>query len=105
VSVLEKQFRAPKLAAIDRIANFSGGAASAMSLRQLSDWCDARFGPHSVAADTTPRPFDIPWMVLDSAKAARVWKWKPATPVDTILDEIAAHADAHPEWLDLSAPL
>ena len=25
--------------AADRIANFSGGAASAMSLKQLSDWC------------------------------------------------------------------
>ena len=58
--LLEKQFAAPKHATADRVANFSGGAASAMSLRQLTDWCDAEFGPHPVGSDTTPRPFDIP---------------------------------------------
>jgi CDP-paratose 2-epimerase len=105
VPLLSRQFDAPRLAPGDRLANFAGGAASAMSLRQLSDWCAARFGPHAVAADTTPRPFDIPWMVLDSAKAARLWNWHPQTPTATILDEIAAHAQAHPDWLDLSAPL
>ncbi|MBI5771721.1 MAG: NAD-dependent epimerase/dehydratase family protein [Verrucomicrobia bacterium] len=105
VAVLERQFAAPKLAAADRIVNFAGGAPSAMSLRQLTDWCADRFGPHTVAADPQPRPFDIPWMILDSAKAARVWNWQPTTPVAAILDEIAAHAEAHPEWLELSAPL
>jgi CDP-paratose 2-epimerase len=105
VAVLEKQFAAPKIAATDRIANFSGGAASAMSLRQLSDWCAERLGPHTVGADTQPRAFDIPWLVLDSSKAARLWDWRPATPTTAILDEIAAHARAHPDWLDLSAPL
>jgi CDP-paratose 2-epimerase len=105
VPVLERQFAAPRLAAPDRIANFAGGAGSAMSLRQLSDWCADRFGPHVVAADPQPRPFDIPWMVLDSRKAARVWRWRPATLTSAILDEIAAHAEAHPEWLELSAPL
>lgn len=102
--VLEKQFAAPALAPADRIANFSGGLASALSLRQLTDWCDARFGPQPVAADGTPRPFDIPWIVLDHAKATRLWAWRPATPVSTILDEIAAHAVQHPAWLELSAP-
>lgn len=102
--VLEQQFRAPQLDAGDRIANFSGGAASAMSLKQLSDWCARRFGPHSVVQDGTPRPFDIPWIVLDHAKATRVWGWRPATPTHAILAEIATHAEAHPDWLDLSAP-
>ncbi len=102
---LNQQMTAPKLDATDRIANFAGGTASAMSLRQLSDWCAAHLGPHSVGVDATPRSFDIPWMVLDSAKAARLWNWRPATPTPTILDEIAAHAHAHPEWLDVSAPL
>ena len=103
--LLAKQFDAPKLSAADRIANFSGGAASAMSLHRLTAWCDAKFGPHPVAADPTPRPFDLPWVVLDSAKAARLWDWRPQTPASAILDEIAAHAQAHPEWLQLSAPL
>jgi CDP-paratose 2-epimerase len=99
------QFAAPKLAAPDRIANFAGGTDSARSLRQLSDWCTARLGPHAVGVDATPRPFDIPWLVLDSRKAGRLWGWQPATPTDAILEEIAAHARAHPDWLDLSAPL
>ncbi len=105
VGALEKQFAAPKLDATDRVANFSGGAASATSLRQLSDWCSKRFGVHKVGVDATPRPFDLPWVVLDSSKAAKIWKWKPVTPVETILDEIALHAGAHPDWLDVSAPL
>ena len=103
-SLLAKQFAAPKFAAADRVANLSGGAASARSLRQLSDWCAARFGPHPVAGDPAPRPFDLPWLVLDSARAARLWGWRAQTSVAAILEEIAAHAQAHPAWLDLSAP-
>ncbi len=103
--LLEKQLAAPSVATPDRLANFSGGAASALSLRQLSDWCAARFGPHPVAADPAPRPFDLPWIVLDHAKATRLWDWRPQTPTAAILDEIAVHARAHPGWLDLSAPL
>jgi len=102
--LLERQFTAPALPSGDRIVNVSGGAASAMSLRQLSEWCGRKFGPHTVAAGADSRPFDIPWIVLDSAKAARLWKWRPQTPPAAILEEISAHAQAHPEWLDLSAP-
>jgi CDP-paratose 2-epimerase len=105
VPLLEKQFAAPALPAVDRLSNLAGGAPSAMSLRQLTGWCDAKFGPHPVASDATPRPFDLPWVVLDSSKASRLWSWKPQTPTVAILEEIAAHAIAHPEWLDLSAPL
>ena len=103
--LLEKQFAAPKLSPTDRIANISGGTASAMSLRQLSDWCAGRFGPHTVVQDGTPRPFDIPWIVLDHTKATRIWSWRPATPTAVILEEIALHAEKNPGWLDLSAPL
>ena len=105
VPLLEKQFAAAPVVPADRIVNVSGGAASARSLRQLSDWCAARFGAHTVKADGTPRPFDIPWLVLDHAKATRVWGWRPQTTVAAVLDEIATHAQAHPDWLDLSAPL
>ncbi|MEI6860753.1 MAG: NAD-dependent epimerase/dehydratase family protein [Verrucomicrobiota bacterium] len=105
VGVMEQQFAAPRLAATDRVANFSGGTASAMSLRQLSEWCAARLGPHSVASDGASRPFDLPWLVLDHAKAGRLWNWRPQTPITAILDEIATHAAAHPRWLEWSAPL
>jgi CDP-paratose 2-epimerase len=102
--LLEKQLAAPSLAPADRTVNISGGAASALSLRQLSEWCAQKFGPHTVATDSTPRPFDLPWIVLDSTKASRLWSWQSETPLAAILEEIAAHAQSHPEWLDLSAP-
>lgn len=104
VPVLEKQFIAPRLATNERLANFSGGRPSAMSLKQLSDWCTGRFGAHHVVPDGTPRPFDIGWMVLDHAKATRLWDWQPVTPIAAILNEIADHAEQHPGWLELSAP-
>jgi CDP-paratose 2-epimerase len=102
--LLEKQFLAPPIAAADRIVNVGGGAASAMSLRQLSDWCSAHFGAHAVGSDPALRPFDLPWIVLDSGKAERLWNWRPRMPVGAICDEIAAHARAHPGWLELSGP-
>ena len=85
-----------------RIANFSGGAANAMSLAQLTDWCDARFGQHAVASEAEPRPFDIPWMVLDSALAQKTWNWSPKTLLPQVLEEIARHAEQNPRWLEIS---
>jgi len=105
VPVLLQQFAGKAVDSGDRIVNFSGGAASATSLRQLTDWCDERFGAHPVGADAAGRAFDIPWMVLDSSKAARVWGWKPSVTPNAILEEIAAHAGTHPDWLDVSASL
>jgi CDP-paratose 2-epimerase len=85
-----------------RVANFGGGAANAMSLAQLTDWCDARFGKHAVVADAHPRPFDIPWMVLDSSLASKAWDWSPKIPLEKILDEITRHAEQNPDWLEIS---
>ncbi len=85
-----------------RIANFSGGAANAMSLAQLTGWCDARFGKHAVTSDANPRPFDIPWMVLDSSLAQKTWDWSPKILLPQILEEIAGHAERSPGWLDIS---
>ncbi len=102
--VLEKQLAAPAIAGADRIVNLSGGVSSAMSLKQLSDWCAGRFGPHEVVPDGSPRQFDIPWIVLDHARATRVWGWRPVATTPGILEEIAVHAEKNPGWLDLSAP-
>ncbi len=85
-----------------RTANFSGGAKNSISLAQLTDWCEARFGNHAVAADANPRPFDIPWMVLDSSLAEKTWNWSPKILLPQVLDEIAKHAEQHPNWLDVS---
>ena len=87
---------------IHPIYNLGGGQDSAMSLRQLHDWCDERFGVHAVEEEAMERPFDIPWLVVDSTRAAEQWGWRPQTPLSEILEEIARHAESHPDWLDLS---
>ncbi|HEY3756638.1 MAG TPA: NAD-dependent epimerase/dehydratase family protein [Opitutaceae bacterium] len=88
-----------------RLVNLSGGVASRRSLRQLSEWCAQRFGAHEVAADGTVRPFDLPWVVLDSSLAEQVWGWRPRRTTEDILEEIARQAESEPGWLELSAPL
>src|SRR5262249_10242732 len=85
-----------------KIVNVSGGTEQSMSLAQLSDWCNARFGKHEIARDEKPRPFDIPWMVLDYGLAEKTWQWKPQTRLEIVLDEIAKHAEANPHWLEIS---
>ena len=102
--LLRAQLAAGAPAGRPQIVNAAGGAANSMSLVQLSAWCAERFGPREVAADPRPRPFDVPWLVLDSALAAQTWNWRPATPLLAILEEIATHATNHPEWLALSQP-
>jgi CDP-paratose 2-epimerase len=104
VPLIQKQVAAGMDPSKPRLVNVAGGRASATSLRQLTDWCDARFGPHPVASDPRPRAFDLPWVVLDSRQAQESWKWVPQTSPEAILEEIAAHAEANPDWLQLSSP-
>ncbi len=81
------------------LLNVSGGQANSMSLAQLTAWCDDRFGPHAPLADGSERPYDIPWLILDSSRALAATGWKPQIDLSQILDEIAAHAASHPDWL------
>jgi CDP-paratose 2-epimerase len=97
-----KQMKSPDRQ-VERVQNVGGGVASAMSLAQLSSWCAARFGKHAVGRDAASRPYDVRWLVLDAARATRNWDWRPAFSVEQILEEIAAHAEAHPEWLEISS--
>jgi CDP-paratose 2-epimerase len=85
-----------------RLVNVSGGIDNSMSLLQLTQWCDARFGRHEVGEDPRPRPFDIPWLVLNPAAANAAWDWSPRVDVKSILEEIAVHAEQHHDWLRLS---
>ena len=101
VPVLLQQFDVGLAADKPKVVNLSGGIESATSLRQLSDWCASRLGPHFVAPDVESRPFDLPWMVLDSRLAQAEWSWCPEKSATTIFEEIAAHAETHPGWLDL----
>jgi CDP-paratose 2-epimerase len=84
------------------VLNVSGGVDHAMSLAQLSDWCGKRFGAHEVRREPQDRLFDVPWLILDAGGAGQNWGWKPETSLEAILDEIARHAEAHPDWLDVS---
>jgi CDP-paratose 2-epimerase len=102
--LLEKQFAAAD-SDKPRILNLGGGRENAMSLAQLSAWCERRFGSHPVSADATPRPFDVPWLVLDPRLAEKTWQWRPTTKLEAVLEEIARHAQEHPDWLKLSSGL
>lgn len=82
--------------------NVSGGVRRALSLRQISAWCDARFTKHPVESEPRERPYDVPWLVLDSSRAEQLWAWKPQVSLEHTLQEIAAHAEHRPDWLDLS---
>jgi CDP-paratose 2-epimerase len=88
----------------NRIFNLGGGAANAMSLKQLSEWCRDRYGEYKIDMDKTERAFDVPWLVMDNSRAADEFKWNPQRDLMSILDEIAKHAEANPHWLELSAP-
>ncbi len=98
--VLQMEFRGER----ERVVNLGGGAANSRSLRQLSAWCAARWGDQMVEARPEPRPFDLPWLVLDSMRAESAWGWKPQISLESILEEIAVHAEAHPGWLERTAP-
>ena len=72
-----------------RICNFGGGVENSCSLAQLSEWCERRFGAKKIENDPNPRPYDLPWVVMDSQRAKTLWGWGPATPLNHILEEIA----------------
>ncbi|HUA59042.1 MAG TPA: NAD-dependent epimerase/dehydratase family protein [Verrucomicrobiae bacterium] len=82
------------------IHNAGGGIGNSMSLAQLTAWCDRRFGAFPPASDHTPRPFDIPWMVMDSRVANQEFGWAPRISLEAILEEIARHVHENPGWLE-----
>lgn len=82
----------------NRVYNVGGGVKNAMSLGQLSTWCQTRFGFHEVTSDRVSRPFDIPWIVMDHAAVSRQFGWNPEMTLPQILEGIAIHADHHPDW-------
>lgn len=85
-----------------RIYNAGGGPTNAMSLAQLTAWCDERFGAHAPAVDRAPRMYDIPWVVMDNTEVTRDFGWRIELPLTTILEGIALHAAENPNWLEVS---
>lgn len=101
-ALLRKQLAAPGGAG-RRVINVAGGAMNSTSLCRLSAWCKEHLGEHSVASSAESRKFDVPWLILDSARAANLWDWSPKVSLDEILEEIAEHARHNPNWLDLTS--
>jgi len=87
-----------------RIYCAGGGTANAISLARLNAWCDARFGAHAPSADHRPRRYDIPWVIMDSSDAERDFGWRIGIPMERVFEEIAQHAESHPDWLERSVP-
>jgi CDP-paratose 2-epimerase len=85
-----------------RVYTVGGGPRNAVSLAEITAWCDARFGIHEPLADLNPRTYDIPWMVMDSRDAESDFAWRPETALENLLAQIADHAERHPDWLERS---
>jgi CDP-paratose 2-epimerase len=101
VPLLLRQMMEPDLEA-PKIINLGGGVENSMSLRQLTAWCQERFGENAVIPSEEVRPMDAPWIVMDSKTAQNAWNWRAETKIGQILDEIANHAEQMPNWLNLS---
>jgi CDP-paratose 2-epimerase len=91
--MMEPDWKAPK------IVNLGGGNENSMSLKELSSWCQARFGENEVIASNEIRPMDAPWIVMDSTTAQNAWNWRVETKIEDILNEIAQHAEENATWL------
>ena len=98
--LVAKQIRHPERGGT--AINVAGGLCNSISLAELSQWCANRFGAHAIPADPQDRPYDVPWLVLDSAKAQSEWDWQPEITLEQTLSEIAEHAEQNPQWLELS---
>ena len=71
-----------------RVCNFGGGVGNSCSLAQLSEWCEKRFGARKVESDPKPRPYDLPWVVMDSTRAKKMWGFEVRTRLEQIFEEI-----------------
>jgi CDP-paratose 2-epimerase len=100
-ALLDAQMQTTRTAG-QRIYTAGGGPENAMSLAELNAWCDARFGPQVPQPDPRPRPYDIPWLIMDNCDAQRTFGWRVEVPIDTLLSEIADHAERNPDWLEKS---
>ena len=101
IPLLTRQIQEPNWDA-PKIINVGGGIENSMSLKELSDWCEQRFGQNEVVSSLEQRPMDAPWIVMDSAVAQNAWNWSPQTKIQKILEEIADFADQNPDWLKIS---
>jgi CDP-paratose 2-epimerase len=100
VPLLSRQILGPEREA-PKIINLGGGIENSRSLKELSCWCEDRFGQNEVLASQNERPMDTPWIVMDSTTAQNAWNWSVKIKIEQILEEIANHAETNPNWSKL----
>jgi len=72
-----------------KITNIGGGIENSISLRELSMWCEKKFGySNEVIESDEERPFDIPYYVTDNSHAYSNWDWKVRNSKESILNSI-----------------
>ena len=98
VPVLTRQMMEPDMD-VAKIINLGGGIDNSMSLKELSIWCEERFGSNKIISSDEVRRMDAPWIVMDSKVAQNAWNWSVKIKIEQILDEIASHAEQNPDWL------
>lgn len=101
IPILQKQTNVTSSARF-KVFNIGGGCSNSFSLAELSGWCADRFGSHQVSGSIKERRFDIPWLVMDCSLARECFGWQPESTHVAIFEEIALHAESHPQWLELS---
>ena len=99
--LIAKQISGP--GASESPLNVSGGIGTAISLAELTEWCQRRWGRQYSIGSSGPRRYDVGWLVLDSSRARARWDWEPVMELSGILEEIASHAESNPGWLELSS--
>ncbi|MDA7823555.1 NAD-dependent epimerase/dehydratase family protein [Opitutales bacterium] len=102
VPLLSRQMLEPDREA-PKIINLGGGVENSLSLKELSNWCEDRFGQNEVLSSQDERPMDAPWIVMDSTTAQNAWSWNVKTEIEQIFEEIANHAETNPDWLSYSS--
>lgn len=101
VPLIVQQMQKPNRS-VPKILNLGGGINNSISLKELSTWCEGRFGANKVVPSKEERPMDAPWIVMDTSCASEYWDWEPQTNLERIFKEIAEHAEKNPNWLELA---
>ncbi len=102
-TIVNKQLDIKDAKGHPRTVNLGGGETNSFSLAELSAWCSERFGFEAkVTAEPSPRQLDLPWIIMDSSLAQQSWDWSPTVSLREIFEEVAQHAETHPDWLELS---
>ena len=74
---------------VSKIMNVGGGLDNSMSLQELNNYCQDRFGfVKEVSVTSTNRKFDIPFYVTDNSLVESKWGWKPEVNKIQILNGI-----------------